>query len=169
MNTGFGGSNNMFMSALAVVAVILGGAGVYFGVSARNLQTQLATRTDTIEQRVETVVQDTERISAHVGGWEGQAERRLAMIDAQLGTIQARFAKPAEAASDKASGGVKKETPAGPGGVYVIKAGDTLGSVAKKHGVSLDALMRANPGMDSRRLKVGQNVKLPGGAPAAAQ
>jgi LysM repeat protein len=141
---------------------------VYFGVSARNLQTQLGTRTDTLEQRVEAVAQDSERISAHVGGWEGQAERRFAIIDAQLGTLQARFAKPTNAAPDKVSGGAKKEAPAGPGGVHAIKSGDTLGSVAKKYGVSLDALLKANPGLDSRRLKIGQKVKIPGAAPTGA-
>lgn len=44
---------------------------------------------------------------------------------------------------------------------YTVKAGDTLISIAKKHGVKLAALLAANPGLDPKRMKVGQPVKIP--------
>jgi LysM repeat protein len=34
-------------------------------------------------------------------------------------------------------------------------------SIAKEHGVKVNALQQANPGIDSRRLKVGQTLNLP--------
>jgi len=67
--------------------------------------------------------------------------------------------------------------PAAGGTEYTVVAGDTLYGIAKKHGVSLRALLDANPGVDPRRLRVGQKLVLPGGggsgpatvaAPAAA-
>lgn len=44
---------------------------------------------------------------------------------------------------------------------YKVQAGDTLSAIAKKHGVSLKALTEANPGVDSRRLKIGQTINIP--------
>jgi LysM repeat protein len=44
---------------------------------------------------------------------------------------------------------------------YVVVQGDTLSKIAKSHGVSLSALEAANPGVDPRRLKVGQKLTLP--------
>jgi peptidoglycan DL-endopeptidase LytF len=49
---------------------------------------------------------------------------------------------------------------------YVIAAHDTLGAIAKKNGVSLKAILAANPGVDPKKLKVGQKVQIPAGAPA---
>lgn len=47
--------------------------------------------------------------------------------------------------------------------VYTIKQGDTLGKIAKTEGVSLDSLMAANPGVDPKRLKIGQEIQIPVG------
>lgn len=44
---------------------------------------------------------------------------------------------------------------------YVVVAGDTLAKIAKANGVSLKALEAANPGVDSRHLKVKQKLVLP--------
>ena len=54
------------------------------------------------------------------------------------------------------------------GGEHKIAKGDTLATVAKKHGVSLKALEAANPGVDSRKLKIGQMIKIPAGGKTAA-
>jgi LysM repeat protein len=45
--------------------------------------------------------------------------------------------------------------------VYAIVSGDTLGKIAHAHGVSLKALEAANPGVDSRKLKIGQKINIP--------
>jgi len=44
---------------------------------------------------------------------------------------------------------------------YVVVAGDTLGKIAKAHGVSLKALQDANPGVDSKKLKIKQKLIIP--------
>lgn len=56
-----------------------------------------------------------------------------------------------------------------PGGTseYVVKTGDIPAQIAKDHGVSLNALMQANPGLEPRRLQVGKKLQIP--APAAAE
>jgi LysM repeat protein len=49
---------------------------------------------------------------------------------------------------------------------YVIVHGDTLGAVAKRNGVSLKALLEANPGVNPKKLKVGQKIEIPASAGA---
>ncbi|KAL8919645.1 MAG: hypothetical protein Q9208_006677 [Pyrenodesmia sp. 3 TL-2023] len=49
------------------------------------------------------------------------------------------------------------------GGSYTIKSGDTFHSIAKKLGLSVDAIKAANPGVNPSSLQVGQVIKLPGG------
>ena len=52
-------------------------------------------------------------------------------------------------------------------GTYQVADGDTLWSVAKRVGVSADALAAANPGIDARRMSIGQSLALPAGATLA--
>ena len=46
---------------------------------------------------------------------------------------------------------------------YVIASGDTLGKLAHRNGVSLKAIIEANPGINPKKLKVGQKVEIPAG------
>ncbi|MBU6398812.1 MAG: LysM peptidoglycan-binding domain-containing protein [Verrucomicrobia bacterium] len=52
------------------------------------------------------------------------------------------------------------ETPAGTKEYTVVK-GDTFYTIAKANGVSISAIAKANPGVNSRRLKVGQKLQIP--------
>jgi len=54
------------------------------------------------------------------------------------------------------------------GSVYVVAHGDILASIAKKNGVTLKALEEANPGVDPKKLKIGQKLQIPAGATAAS-
>lgn len=53
------------------------------------------------------------------------------------------------------------------GDSYTIRSGDTLSAVAAKCGLALPEVLAANPGIEPRRLAVGQAVALPGAAQAA--
>ena len=44
---------------------------------------------------------------------------------------------------------------------YRVQAHDTLASIAKKNGVTLQKLQAANPNIDSRKLKLGQEIRVP--------
>jgi LysM repeat protein len=48
---------------------------------------------------------------------------------------------------------------------YTIVKGDKLSTIAGNNHVSLPALMNANPGIDPKKLKIGQKIKIP--APAS--
>jgi LysM repeat protein len=49
----------------------------------------------------------------------------------------------------------------GPGGTYTIKAGDTFARLSGRFGVSVQAIEQANPGVDPRRLRIGQAINIP--------
>jgi N-acetylmuramoyl-L-alanine amidase len=46
-------------------------------------------------------------------------------------------------------------------GLYTVKRGDTLTSIAKSLGVSLDDLSKANKITDPKKLQLGQVLKVP--------
>lgn len=50
---------------------------------------------------------------------------------------------------------------------YIVVQGDTPAKIAKAHGVSLEAFMAANPGLQPRRLQIKQKLVIPPPTPAA--
>lgn len=46
---------------------------------------------------------------------------------------------------------------------YTVKAGDTPGGIAQKHGLTTKDLLKANPGLDPTKMRVGQEIAIPGG------
>jgi LysM repeat protein len=73
-----------------------------------------------------------------------------------------------QAAAAPAEPGKVEQAPAASasGLTYRIAPTDTLYSLARWSRVSLDALIRANPGMDPRAIELGDTVRLPAGAVA---
>ncbi|HEY6226736.1 MAG TPA: LysM peptidoglycan-binding domain-containing protein [Verrucomicrobiae bacterium] len=51
---------------------------------------------------------------------------------------------------------------------YKIQKGDLLSTIATKNGVTIGAILKANPNLDPKKLRIGQTIKLPAPAPAAA-
>jgi LysM repeat protein len=45
-------------------------------------------------------------------------------------------------------------------GVYVVRTGDTLGSIAQRTGVTVERLQELNPTLDPQALTSGQRIKL---------
>ncbi len=77
-------------------------------------------------------------------------------------------ARPASASSSSNGPSASSGGPAGPApgqldsdGTYVIKSGDTFGRIAPQFGVTVPEIIAANPGVDPRRLHVGQKIVIP--------
>ena len=72
---------------------------------------------------------------------------------------------PSGGGSGRKSGGRKSggsgEADAGAGGTYVVKSGDTLSSIAAKHGVKTRALLDANGLKDVNHVRIGQKLVIP--------
>ncbi|MFY9134831.1 MAG: LysM peptidoglycan-binding domain-containing protein [Bacillota bacterium] len=59
-----------------------------------------------------------------------------------------------------------RQTPACPGGfLYEIRAGDTFYALARRYGTTVEAITAANPGVDPRRLQIGQLICIPVAVP----
>lgn len=116
-------------------------------------------------------------VSAPGGGVAGTATNAYtgfatAPSTGALAQPQSAPAQPVTTAVDPALTGVGTVTDTGfaAGGDepvrHKIVRGDTLGALAQKHGTSVRAIEALNPGVDSRRLKIGQEILLP--APRAS-
>lgn len=51
--------------------------------------------------------------------------------------------------------------PASAARTHSVKKGDIPETIARQYGVKLDALLAANPGLDPKRMRIGQTVNLP--------
>lgn len=68
-----------------------------------------------------------------------------------------------------AGGGMMKKKGYAKGGAVKVKSGDTLSQIAKKKGVTLKALLAANPSIkNANMIRVGQSIKIPGAAAGKA-
>jgi LysM repeat protein len=68
-----------------------------------------------------------------------------------------------DSASDAASGTdtAPGDCPPGTTFSYTVAAGDTMYKIARAHNVSVNAVIRANPGISSRNLRIGQVIQVP--------
>jgi LysM repeat protein len=88
-------------------------------------------------------------------------------IKSQGDAIAQLSSKSGPAASSASSSG-KSSAPAptttatpGAGGIHIISAGDTFGSLAKKYGVSVSAIEATNPDANPTKLHLGQKITIP--------
>ena len=73
---------------------------------------------------------------------------------------QTTIAKPSEPPTRPAPQGAPPKRPSTPK-IYTLKSGDTLAKIAKAQGITLQQLQNANPGLDTRKLKTGSEIKVP--------
>jgi len=95
-----------------------------------------------------------------------QASKQGGASVSPLAAVPPVSGKPAKSS---ASSTASKATPSDK--TYTVAAGDTLGSIAKRYGVSWKDLQAVNNGIKPERLKIGQKLVLPNGskdAPAAS-
>lgn len=192
-------SGNMIPIAIAVLGIVLGTAGLYFGFNAnKRLNTMdasmqnSATSTAEIEKAVtfydariaelENQIGEQAKIINRLRVYSSQNEQNVKELTGelnknreqiiktakQLNAINARVsqtravrrdstAQPAQTSGSAAEPAAKAET----GRTYVITSGDTFGRIAARFGVSVQAIIDANPNADPRRLAIGQKITIP--------
>ena len=70
-------------------------------------------------------------------------------------------AAPAEAAPSDTPVPAPTGTPSSLGQTYTVESGDYPATIAAKFGVTLEALLAANPGIDPTNLQIGQVLVIP--------
>ncbi len=134
-----------------------------------------ARRVDQVAANMTTFSQEVNRVMGAVEEDISNLKKNLRAVAIDAGTAKKMVeeleksgvkAAPAAAAAaaTPARDGAAATAPAvaGKGGMYTIKSGDTLGRIATAHGISLSALQGANPDVDERRLRIGQQIVIPG-------
>lgn len=202
--------SNMVPVALAVFGIVLGAAGLYFGLTANqrinpidesvgasisssaklekvmdSYDTQIAELNAQLEEQVKTI----SRLRVYSSQGEQkvkQLEQAVNQLASDLSANREQIVKTAKTLNEYAAAGFrapsKPVTPtvtvsatdgtatltadatpavAGEATTYQIVAGDNFGKIATRAGVSVQAIMDANPGVDPRRLSIGQAIQIP--------
>jgi teichoic acid transport system ATP-binding protein len=90
------------------------------------------------------------------GGGGGETEDTSSATEQEQRDLElAREKKRRERSTNKSEGQGKL-----PQDVYVVKTGDTLGSIAEKTGIPVEKLQELNPELDPQALVSGQKIKL---------
>ena len=187
---------SMVPIALALLAIVLGGAGLYFGMNANQriaplsesvdegtssaaridkqlsaLDTRIGELTAQNRQLKETIQRlgressQTLRLSNQAAGGVKSNREELVKIAEKMNQLAGSGVKTTAAASTSATSSTSAAPSAAPtpgvASTYKIQSGDTFGKIATLKGVSLDALLGANPDADPRRLRIGQEIVIP--------
>lgn len=192
-------SGNMIPIALAVLAIVLGAAGLYFGFNANNrlnlVNTSIqesSTSSAEIEKSVTffdtRIAEFEEQISEQANtinrlrAYSSQSEQAIKQLSGELNKNREQIVKmarhqneikaviaqmtaplgtsSAESAEVSDSAGQAPAT-TGKGRPYTIVSGDTFAKIAARFGVSVSAIIDANPDADPRRLAIGQKIVVP--------
>ena len=153
---------------LGVVACILAAVAIAKASPVKKLSAEV----DNLNNQVQSVSGDisaakseASRASSMVNNLATKSQDAFNQVTAALETMRGDINKLAALKTAPASKGAAAKDgaaeKAGPGGDYTIKAGDTPAKIARAHGVTTDAIMAANPGLEPTKLKVGQKINLP--------
>jgi LysM repeat protein len=156
---------------VAVVAVILGAVGLYYGLSASNDLAKIQTSLATVEQRMDTVAGDVGQMDGKVRTLKDQVQNALTTVNNDLTMLQQeirdltnKVVQVKSPSKDKAAAGEGKKgekAAKSANGMYTIKAGDSIGKIAKEFGVSKRAIMEANPTLEADKVKPGKKIRIP--------
>lgn len=194
--------SNIIPLALSVFGIVLGGAGLYFGLTANQRLNPLdeslsasATSSAKLERVIDgfdtqiaelaAQVAEQEKTISRLRVYSSQGEQAVKKLASEVKVNREQIVKTAEELNEFAAAGfrapaatpapqaptvssnegepVEAVAPAVPGEAttYVIVAGDNFGKIATKHGISVQAIIDANPNADPRRLAIGQTINIP--------
>jgi LysM repeat protein len=163
-------------SILPIATLFVGGFALVIGIVAlvkalpvKKLTDEVNTmsqKVDGMQSTVNDAATKADGAARSVNTLAGQTQRGFDQVTTELGNLRTEMnkltiAKAGPAKAPKGAGEAAGSGDTGPRGDYTIKAGDTLAKIAKAHSLGLDSLEAANPGVDARRLKIGQKINLP--------
>ena len=130
--------------------------------------------TERQQREFERLAEENRRLTEEVEKWRSYAARLQALTNQVVAAPPAvRTVKPAGSDQPTPSAGPTlpasvsartSSTPAAPIAMqrtHTVKAHETALTIAHKYGVRLEALLAANPRLDTRRLRVGQTLNIP--------
>ena len=184
-------SKSMVLAALGigVFGVIVGITGIVMANSASNELAALKQKVEQTQDPATVLKSKFDEIDEHIGNVAADALRAnnassdngnkiltLAKAIAEDRTQINRLNGHKSAGKPVSVGGAAEKAPAagasaasGSGHSHTVAAGEHFSSIARQYGVSVAAIEAANPGVDSKHLKVGQQLTIPSGSAAPAE
>lgn len=168
MNMDGGNSLGSYVvTGLAIVGIALGGSALYVGLNGRSGVNQQNDRISEMEKTVDGLKGASEELQGQIRGLYNQTRTQLDGLANQLTTlrdeVKPKAAIPVVSEAAPASGGESAPPlpPTASGKTYTVRAGDYPAKIAKANNITVNALMKANPGLNPAKLKVGQPINLP--------
>jgi len=121
-----------------------------------------------VQHDMEQLIQENKQLRAEVEQWRAyyqtQTNRQAQQASTPTQPVQPVVSNPPPSNPVQSNQAVVQHYTPHPaaGRTYTVQGGDTLAAISRKFNVKLDALAAANPGLDARRLRVGQAVNIPG-------
>jgi LysM repeat protein len=156
----------------ALIALAIGGIGLYFGLSAKNQLAQLELSVANVGQTAERAVSAAEQGDKNTAKLKQEVQNVLTQMSADMSSLQQQFcemtnrtSKVKEAAGTgegkKGEKGKAEKLAKPADGMYKLEKGDSVPKIAKKFGISQNALMVANPTLEADKLTPGKKIRIP--------
>ena len=148
---------------VGILGFALGAAGLVLGIKAKGAAQAASDEAAAAKTSVSELgaALAGKANTADVQAVRADLDKGLADVATNEKTLADQIAalqKVASAPKTPKQDGGKSNTPVGPG-EYAVAKGDTLGSIAKKVGLSVKALQDLNPGVNPNRMQIGQKLK----------
>jgi LysM repeat protein len=168
VDSGSTSAGSHMVTGIAIIGVLLGGAGLYAALSGRGTDRAQDDRIAELEQRADRMSGALEELNGQIRGLHNNTRTALQSLNDQLNQMRqetrtARSAPaqaPAPAAAPSPSP-APASSAAAPTKTYTVRAGDLIAKIARDNNTTVDAILKANPGLNPNRIKVGQVINLP--------
>lgn len=131
--------------------------------------------TPAAQKQINQLIEQNQQLQDEVNKWRAYYASQLAAKNQASPTPGPEVAQtPAKPASPQPAQNVPapasqpgRDRPARPAltkassRTHIVAAGETAVRIARRYGISLDALLAANPGLEPRRMRVGQVLNIP--------
>lgn len=171
--------NGFLPIALALIGIVLGGVALYFAFSFQQVQPVdydpviLEERIEMLQLKLDALTAENELLKSGLSRVVQQTQTALTQVSKEMSAMSQQHAQSRQAFSKLAT--APQQTPTATASAskpkpdtlkvnqsqYVVQAGDTLAKIARRYGISLQALLEANPNTNPKALKIGQIIYLP--------
>jgi LysM repeat protein len=112
------------------------------------------------QQQLQQFADKNRQLQDEVDKWHAYYASQTAAVKTNLPQTPGNIASPSTATMIQLQPMVENPSVAKPR-THIVAAGETPAAIARKSGMNLNALLAANPGLNPKKLRVGQVINLP--------
>jgi LysM repeat protein len=122
--------------------------------------------TPAAQKQINLLIEQNQQLQAEVNKWRAYYASQMAAKNSPSTVPNAVSTAPAPDASRQvarpgAQASTRSATGVSASRTHKVVAGETAVRIARRYGVTLDALLAANPGLEPRRMRIGQVLNIP--------